>query len=87
MVRCRKCEEKHLAALDVLSGNPPTACGECGVTFEQLAERTGEDHVPMFMHLKDGMYQLLCAACDRKYVRQRKDMYGPTQFGWERKLS
>jgi transcription elongation factor Elf1 len=87
MVRCFQCQQKHLAALDVLAGNPPEACGECGLTFAALAARTGQEHVSMFLHWKDGMYQLLCPACDRKYVEGRKDLYGPTRFGWERKLS
>ena len=87
MVRCAQCQEKHLAALDALAGNPPPGCGECGVTFEVLAERTRGAEVGMFLHWKDGMYQLLCAACDRKYVEARKDLYGPTRFGRDRKLS
>src|SRR5271170_4400569 len=87
MARCFQCQEKHLAALEVLAGKPPVGCGECGVTFEDLAARTMGDNVGMFMHWKDGMYQLLCAVCDRKYVEGRKDLYGPTRFGWQRKLS
>lgn len=87
MVRCFQCQDKHVAALEVLAGKPPEGCGECGVTFAALAERTAGAQVSMFMHWKDGMYQLLCPACDRKYVEGRKDLYGPTRFGWERKLS
>lgn len=86
MVRCARCEENHIAALDVLAGNPPKACGECGVTFELLAARTLGAEVKMAVHMKDGMYQLLCSVCDEKYVRQRPDLYGPTEFGWKRKL-
>lgn len=87
-LRCPKCWEKHLAALEVLAGKPPQACGECGVTFDQLAERTLGEHVPMYIHAKDGLYQLLCAPCDRRYVELRKDLYGPTPFGYhERKLN
>jgi hypothetical protein len=86
MVRCFRCQENHLAALEVLAGNPPRACGECGVTFEALAEQAGE-RVSMFMHLMSGMYLLLCARCDVLYVQKRKDLYGPTRFGWLRKLS
>lgn len=87
MVRCWKCHGAHLAALEVIAGNPPKGCGVCGVTFEALAERTAGEEVGMFMHYKDGLYQLLCSACDRVYVPKRKDLYGPTQFGWDRKLS
>lgn len=89
MVRCFQCQEKHLAALEVLAGKPPQGCGECGLTFEVLADQQSppaETQVSMFMHWKDGMYQLLCASCDRKYVEGRKDLYGPTRFGWDRKL-
>ena len=89
MVRCFACQQKHLAALEVLAGNPPNACGECGLTFEVLADQQSppaETQVSMFMHWKDGMYQLLCARCDRQYVEGRKDLYGPTRFGRGRKL-
>ena len=87
MVRCFQCQQKHLDALEVLAGKPPRGCGECGITFEDLSATVATPQVPMFMHWKDGMYQLLCARCDRKYVEGRKDLYGPTRFGWERKLS
>ena len=40
----------------------------------------------MFLHWKDGLYQLLCPRCDAENVQKRKDLYGPTRFGWERKL-
>jgi hypothetical protein len=87
MARCLRCQAAHLAALEVLAGSPPQGCGECGVTFAELAARTMGAEVGMFLHWKDGMYQLLCRACDRKYVQRRKDLYGPTRFGWDRKLS
>lgn len=87
MVRCWKCEQKHQAALDVLAGNPPKACGKCCLTFEELAARTQGAEVSMFLHWKDGIYQVLCRACSDLYVSQRKDLYGPTPFGRERGLS
>lgn len=87
LMRCLKCHEKHLAALEVLAGKPVTACGECGITFEQLAEMSDGQHVPMYVHAKDGLYQVLCLRCDAVYVQKRKDLYGPTAFGYhERKL-
>jgi hypothetical protein len=41
----------------------------------------------MFLHFKDGLYQLLCAHCDRRFVEQNKQLYGPTRFGRERGLT
>ena len=86
MVRCWRCQEKHQAALEFMAGHRPTVCCECGVTFAELAAATAEPHVCMFVHWKDGLYQLLCSRCDARYVEQRKDLYGPTRFGLERKL-
>jgi uncharacterized Zn finger protein len=86
MTRCYKCHEKHLAALDVLAGNPPKACGECGITFDELANLNAGAQVPMYVHAKDGVYQLLCGACDAEYVQKRRDLYGNTAFGVSRGL-
>lgn len=86
MTRCHKCHEKHVAALNVLAGNPPKGCGECGITFEQLANLNGGADVPMYVHGKDGVYQLLCGACDAVYVQKRRDLYGGTRFGKSRGL-
>lgn len=86
ILMCHKCHEKHVAALNVLAGACPTACGECGVTFSQLAARVAGDHVPMFVHMKDGIYQLLCGSCDAVYVQKRRDLYGETRFGASRGL-
>lgn len=85
MLRCWHCQQKHEQALDVLAGNPPKACGECGQTFEDLAARAGEE-VSMYLHLKDGLYQLLCARCDRIYVEKNKQLFKDTRFGRERGL-
>lgn len=83
---CLRCYEKHSQALEVLAGAPPKGCGECGVTFEDLAARTLGDEVSMAVHIKDGIYQLLCSACDRVYVEKRRDLYALTPFGKERGL-
>lgn len=81
---CWACYEKHKIAVEAF--HPPHECAECQRTFEQIAAATPGSHVKMYPHWKDGMYQILCAACDEIYVQKRKDLYGPTQFGWERKL-
>lgn len=84
--RCRSCEEKHLIALEALAGKPPTECGECQVTFEQLAERTRGAEVSMFMHEKDGCYQVLCRDCSERHIAKRRELYKGTEFGHNRKL-
>lgn len=84
--RCQQCEELHLVALDKLAANPPRECGTCKTTWEQLKERAAGDHVSMFVHWKDGCYQVLCSACDLLYVPQRRDLYGKTRHGWDRKI-
>lgn len=82
---CRNCREAHVTQIEAF--DPPHHCMRCMRTFEQLAALTVGAHVRMYPHWKDGVYQILCQWCDEKYVQQRKDLYGPTRFGWERKLN
>lgn len=82
---CWTCWEKHKIAVE--SFNPPHECAECHRTFAQIAADTIGQSVRMYPHWKDGLYQILCAACDEIYVQKRKDLYGKTEFGYhERKL-
>ena len=83
---CWNCYEWHVKALGVLAGHPPPGCQECGVTFTQLKEITPGGNVRMYLHPKDGMYQVLCRRCSDRYTPKRLDLYGDTQFGWNRKL-
>lgn len=84
VIMCWSCYEKH--KIQVEAFHPPHECSECRRTFEQISAATLGDKVKMYPHWKDGMYQILCEVCDAVYVQKRKDLYGPTQFGWERKL-
>jgi hypothetical protein len=85
---CWLCWEWHNQALEALAGNPPSGCQVCGVTYTQLQERSpnGDSEVGMYVHPKDGIYQVLCRACSDAYELQRVDLYRPTQFGYEKKL-
>lgn len=85
-VRCWQCYEKHLVALKAFAGGPHPGCQECGVTFRELSERTPGTDIRMAVHMKDGLYQILCLACSPAYVRKRVDLYGSTQFGHQNKL-
>lgn len=40
----------------------------------------------MFLHWKDGVYQVLCRACSDRYERKRLDLYGDTVHGHLKKL-
>jgi hypothetical protein len=83
---CWDCYDWHNRALDALAGTPPPGCQECGVTYEQLRERAGGGDCGMYVHPRDGMYQVLCKKCSDAYVPQRVDLYRPTQYGHNRKL-
>lgn len=85
-VMCWHCWESHLDALRILSGKPPKACGGCGVSFDVLQDAAPGGDIKMYVHPKDGIYQLLCRTCSDRYVRQRADLYGSTEFGWREKL-
>lgn len=82
---CWRCLEWHDEALRMLNGRgAPRGCQDCGVTFAELKARTAAD-VRMYLHQKDGIYQILCRLCSDRYIPKRRDLYGPTLFG--KKLS
>jgi hypothetical protein len=83
---CWRCWQWHQVALKVLAGVPPPGCQECGVTFAELKAATGGD-IRMYVHVKDGIYQILCKTCSDKYVPKRVDLYGHTAFGRSQKLT
>lgn len=91
VVMCWHCYEWHLKALRMLCGHPPPGCQECGTTFTQLQERAAKyaavaGDCSMYIHPKDGIYQVLCRACSDRYVPQRVDLYRPTEYGYRKKL-
>lgn len=83
---CWSCYEWHGKALAMLAGHPPPGCQECGVTFDHLKRITPGGNVRMYLHPKDGIYQILCRTCSDRYTPKRLDLYGDTQFGWDHKL-
>jgi hypothetical protein len=78
---CRECLEWHFHAMDVLGGAPPRSCQSCLRTPEQLKSSDPARDVRMYVVPKDGVYQLVCRDCMRRYTRQRKDLYEGTAFG------
>jgi hypothetical protein len=71
----------------MLAGHPPPGCQECGITFTQLRERSLDGDIRMYVHAKDGLYQILCRACSDAYVPKRVDLYGATAFGRAKRLT
>lgn len=82
---CWVCYEWHQHALKMLAGVDPPGCQQCGTFFEVLRSRAAGD-LRMYLHPKDGIYQILCKACSDGYERKRLDLYGDTPHGWLRKL-
>lgn len=70
----------------MLAGDPPWGCQECGVTFADLESATADGNVSMYMHTKDGIYQVLCRQCSDAYERKRLDLFGGTVYGHLKKL-
>jgi hypothetical protein len=45
-----------------------------------------DGNIPMYLHPKDGIYQVLCRCCSDEYERERLDLYGDTLHGELKKL-
>ncbi len=85
-VMCWRCHQWHGEALKMLAGHPPPGCQVCSVTFEQLEERARGGDCKMYLHQKDGIYQILCKPCSDAYILKRADLYRPTKFGDKQKI-
>jgi hypothetical protein len=83
---CWHCREWHLHALNILAGNPPRGCQECGLNYDQLEALSATGDVRVCLHPKDGIWQVLCGPCSDEYERKRLDLYGDTPYGLKRKL-
>lgn len=83
---CDYCLEWHQKALDFLAGGPIPGCQQCGHTFEFLHDSTPGVEVRMYVVPKDGVYQVLCAACIKPYLPKRADLFTGTEFGKTLKL-
>ena len=82
-VICDDCLDWHANALEVLAGGVPRGCQGCGASWAQLRDSTPGVEVRMYVVPKDGIYQVLCAACVRPYTQKRGDLYRGTKFGTE----
>ena len=83
---CRRCYEGHNEALELLcSGTLPRGCHECGTSIADLQARPGSD-LRLYIHPKDGIYQLLCKTCSDIYEQKRADLYRATPHGALRKI-
>ena len=75
---CVWCLQNHHRNLLALAGARPRACNECGVSFDRLAEEN--PFAVMTVQLKDGVLQLLCKPCARRYER-KTHLYKNTEYG------
>lgn len=80
-VVCDDCLAWHFHALDVLGGAIPRGCQECGLTWEKLRETEISVDIRMYVVPKDGIMQILCRNCIRRYAAKRPDLYRNTDFG------
>ena len=80
-VICNYCLDAHVKALNVFAtGMPPAECADCRTSFIHLGA-DGKGNIPMYIHSKDGMYQMLCQQCSDAYEQKRRDLYGSTIYG------
>jgi hypothetical protein len=87
VVICFHCFEWHRKALDLLAGKGiVTECQQCQVSFLDQATGDPDGNVSMYVHQKDGIYQLLCKVCSDSYELKRADLYGETLYGEQKRL-
>ena len=83
---CWTCYENHLIAMRLLcQGTVPPGCQECGAPSASLEAPNGD--VKMYLHPKDGIYQVLCRRCSDHYEHKQSRLYVHTPYGAARKLS
>jgi hypothetical protein len=84
---CLRCYERHGEALDLLTnGTMPRGCHGCNLTMGDLMASSPGADVRVYLHLKDGIYQLLCKTCSDDYELKRADLYRQTPYGTLKKI-
>jgi hypothetical protein len=78
---CDDCLTWHNRAIALLAGEAISGCQGCGASWQTLCDREPGQRVPLYVVPRDGVYQVLCAACLVTYVPKRRDLYGRTAFG------
>ena len=89
---CEKCVVDNAVAYDVLCQHIATGyandtgqyCQECYRGLDAIERMTGRRS--LYLHVKDGIKQLLCAFCSRAYELKATNLYRNTQYGWIKKL-
>ena len=82
---CQKCYRDQRQVVESWA-DPPKECALCRTSFEDLIAANPGKQVSMFPHWMDGTFGMLCKPCDERYVLKRRDLYGNTRHGWERKI-
>jgi hypothetical protein len=78
---CDHCIEWHIKAGEFLAGRAMPGCQACLASWEFLRDSAPGVEVRLYVVPKDGIYQVLCAACFLPYVSKRVDLYTGTPFG------
>jgi hypothetical protein len=82
-VICDNCLDWHAHALEFLGGHLPAGCQRCQRTWAQLRDEIPGVEVRMYVVPRDGIYQLLCAACVKPYLPKQAGLFRGTKFGKE----
>jgi len=95
---CQDCYQQHQAGVLAMSGlkaegdgtfssvaPPPPECSECHLSVEELRARG--HGLTMAVHFENGIYRVMCMQCSDLYVTKRRDIYGPTEYGFHNKLN
>lgn len=78
---CLQCRDWHLHALQVLSGETPKGCQECGVTTEQLRHASHDFTVSLYVVPANGIYAVLCEPCKLRFSIGMRGLFKGTPYG------
>ncbi len=78
---CFQCYEAHRTALEVLMGDIPKGCTDCGVSVHALSESQPGADIRMSVVAKDMLYAVLCPLCADRYELANQQLFKGTAYG------
>lgn len=79
---CDNCQADHARRIEQFISSAERRCYQCGRSMREV-EGDEAGNITMFVHFKDGVYQLLCPQCSVSYTAKRKDLYGDTPWFYQ----